>query len=253
MSERDQDEEQDVVIKRADFRKLVPNAAILLIGIRRSGKSVLAATILHELCKTQRIDRVYVLTRTKVNGYWLGNKHVTKVYDKHFDVICMTILAAQERRWQLEFDKHGDAERAQQELPRVCIVLDDIMGAIAHKSEALTTLTTSGRHFMITIICNLQDYTGLSPDVRTNCDYIVLFENVRGSAVDLAYTEIPTSMGLSREEFEGLYLTITRKPYHSMMISRTSRSQKIEDRVFVAKGRKRFTPEALQKQKERGF
>lgn len=147
------------------------NTFILLLGERKSGKTVLMRAI---------VDKLLSKYESEILGIWLysntafvnANKdyNFTRHLHKPDAVHIKRHLIKQEQIKLLSI-------KDQRIKPKnVVIILDDWITDIkAGSREALVLekLAAMGRHYNITVICLSQYWTKLSPTVRNNCSYVI--------------------------------------------------------------------------------
>lgn len=201
---------------------LPENAFITLVGHRGSGKTYLAKWIFNSI--NTRFDDVFVMTKTGASGVWddIVTDTKTKIFRKDFPQALRIIIECQEK----VREEHGKPK-----MPKLCIVLDDILHHIPRNDEALGDLATTGRWLNCTVILLSQYYKAFVPDVRDNTDLLITFANLaRGCAEDI-FDETCYSVGLARDQFRDLYRQYAQG-YRALAILRTSKAPDIDQRLF---------------------
>lgn len=162
-------------------KDILDDFTLLLIGRRRSGKTWASRFLMYNM--KERFPFVVVITGTKLNNFWSSYVPVEFIYDiEEINTVIDVLFARQTyliANPQLGVD------------PRVCLILDDVMGnkyAIRF-SEQLDTVFTNGRHFKMFILITLQDPKGVGPALRENTDCAVIFRVYEGGRKEVIYKE----------------------------------------------------------------
>ena len=158
-------------IKEFTLNEMVKDPSIIMIAKRGSGKSWVARAILHHFRKipvgiiiapTDRMNSFY--------GKFFPNSYIfyeykTEIIEKILARQIMIIKKAKEKK-----------EIGQYVNTKAFIIMDDCLGQ--KKSWAndrpVQELLFNGRHYRIMYILTMQYPLGISPDLRSNFDYIFL-------------------------------------------------------------------------------
>lgn len=176
-----------VNLKKFDLKKASNgNFTAVVIGQRNTGKSVVITEILYYLSK-QHIPRACVFSATEeLNRTFCNYIPDSFIFDdKEVESRLEKILEDQTnlkiRRQLGQIPKDTDL--------RIVIVLDDIgynRGTL--RSEIVKKVFMNGRHFDIILILAAQHVMQLSPDLRSNCDYVICLKETNGQVKKNLYS-----------------------------------------------------------------
>ena len=155
-------------IPKFDCDAVTPNAIFLLVGRRRSGKSVNLMSLLHRFRNTFAWGCVICPSQTSLKDY--SNVMPPQFCHESIDLdLIQKMIDYQNKRV-----KNNCAER-------IFLVLDDCACDVkACKSKVLKYLFFNSRHLKITLFISIQDCLVLSPALRANVDFVSVFESARG-------------------------------------------------------------------------
>lgn len=163
-------------IKQFEPTKIHKNALILVIASRRSGKTHMVQHLLEEYSKKNKVDAVFLYTKT--NGGFENSIPQTYRF-RTLDTLQSVIDT------QIKVKVHNKKAKKKDIIKsNIVIILDDFVGAGGlsadmRKNPILNKIAVNGRHasfgehsnMMIIMISQL--YTGISPQIRLNADYIL--------------------------------------------------------------------------------
>jgi len=161
-------------IKQFDVNQVPRNAFILTIASRRSGKSHLITHFLEQYTKKNKTDGIFLFTKTNA-----GFDGIPSVYRfKELSVLEELIET------QIKVKKHNQYAKKKDKIKsNIIIILDDMvaeggMSADMRKNPLLNKLSTNGRHLSsgddsnMMVILISQIFTGISPQIRLNTDFV---------------------------------------------------------------------------------
>jgi len=161
-------------IKKFDVNQVPRNAFILTIASRRSGKSHLITHFLEQYTKKNKTDGIFLFTKTNA-----GFDGIPSVYRfKELSVLEELIET------QIKVKKHNQYAKKKDKIKsNIIIILDDMvaeggMSADMRKNPLLNKLSTNGRHLSsgddsnMMVILISQIFTGISPQIRLNTDFV---------------------------------------------------------------------------------
>lgn len=138
------------------------------IAKRESGKSFMTKYLVHHWINNKYIDDVVVFTQTNEANHeyhWVKPKRVIKGYDEKIMTGIMNKQIEQ-------------IKKKPKKVKNVLIVLDDMVGSLDAYSPIVRRLITTGRHYKISLILNIQiGKREFSTDFRTNADYFLVGYN----------------------------------------------------------------------------
>jgi hypothetical protein len=150
------------------------DATILIIGRRRSGKSVLLRDIFYH---HQEIPQAIVFSSSESASpffsKFIPDSFIYSKYapDKVKRVINRQAIILKESK------KKGIGNEGKTAKNNVSIVLDDMMheANVWSKDETIKDIFFNGRHYNIFFILSLQYSMGITPGLRGNLDYVFVF------------------------------------------------------------------------------
>ena len=155
-------------IHKFDLSTFCSNPSICMIGKRGSGKTVLIKELLTHMYKHKMIDECIIISPTERMSMQYGNI-ADKIYYSYNDKIVEELLEIQRHRID-------EAKQTGKKPKKVVIVLDDCLAQKGNwvRSQATQELLFNSRHYHITIILTMQFPLGMTPELRSNFDYIFL-------------------------------------------------------------------------------
>jgi hypothetical protein len=176
-----------VNLKRFDLKKASEKTFnAVVIGKRNTGKSVLIAEILYYLTK-QKVPRACVFSATEESNRFFCNHIPDSFIFDDSDVESKLELIVQDQR-DLMMKRQLGKIPAETDL-RIVIVLDDIgynKGVL--RSKIVKFIFMNGRHYDIIVILAAQHVMQLTPDLRSNCDYVVCLKESNSTVMRNLYT-----------------------------------------------------------------
>lgn len=213
-----EDEEENIGIK------LNEPQSIFISGRCKSGKSVFAKWLLYIMYKNHTFDQLILVCPTaEKNWPFVGKRHVVP-----------TMTDDMVRRLLMSQDKKGE------KMPRVLLVLDDIVGTTNLISPAYKSLFSTYRHRNITIILLSQKMKLIAGDLRDSIDYPILFQLNNPDAYENSFHAF--AIGLSRSE-KHLWREIVDAntgQYNAVVIDRNNTSPNFEDKYMIMRAPAEF-------------
>jgi hypothetical protein len=158
-------------IQEFAMEEMVINPSILMIAKRGSGKSWITKAILN---KMSCIPVGLIISPTeKDNPFFSEFFPDTYIFYKYESKILRKLLIRQ----KLILKKAREKEALGKYIdPRAILVMDDCLAskAVWAKDPYVSELLFNGRHRQITYILTMQYPLGISPELRTNFDYVFL-------------------------------------------------------------------------------
>jgi hypothetical protein len=162
---------QDLPIKRFELQWMEKNPAICMIAKRGSGKSWVCRDILRNfhdipggviISPTDKLSRFY--------GDFFPDLYIHYAYSA--DVLD-NIFYRQEKI----LEKVDDLKKKGKKIdPRIFLLMDDCLSSKTTwmKEQQIQKIFFDGRHYKIMFILTMQFPLGITPDLRSNFDYIFL-------------------------------------------------------------------------------
>lgn len=222
----------EIHLKRFQPSKMQTNRICVMIGKKGTGKSTVVEEI---MWFQQNIPVGAIMSATEESNEAYSKMAPPLFIYKNFDADALERLINRQKKMKSMFKQNGDS------LPfdhRAFLLIDDCMYDKKNfRSPLVRELFMNGRHWDLFVLITIQYLMDITPEIRTNTDYVFAFkENVRNNREKL-YKEFfgifPTFA-----MFDELYMEVTQD-YRCLVLDNTVPSSKIEDCVFWYKAKKR--------------
>lgn len=163
-------------IKTFNPSQIHKNAFVIVVASRRSGKTYLVQHILEEYTKKNKLDAVFLFTKTNA-GFEnsIPQTYRFRTLDRLQEIIDMQIKVKKFNR---------KAKKKERVKSNIAIVIDDFLGSGGMRGDMRTNgllnkISVNGRHASFGDDSNMmifmlsQQYTGISPQIRLNADYVM--------------------------------------------------------------------------------
>lgn len=223
-------------LKKFNLSDLVPNATILLLGKRRSGKSFLVRDIFYH---HRNIPRGIVFSGTESANPFFGDFFPdTFIYPEYDPDLIENAMALNGKKVKEARKIYPDLSGL---LPsnRFCIVLDDMLADASSwkKEKTIQAIFFNGRHYNIFFIITLQYPLGIPPPLRGNIDYVFVFNEPSIKNQKKIYDDyggmIPTF-----DHFQQILKDCTEN-YQCLVIKCFGSSVSISDQIYWYKAKAR--------------
>lgn len=229
-------------IKQFDLNNMVLNPTIALIAKRRSGKSYVCRELLHHF---STIPTGIIISPTEEIA-------LEKFYSKFFpdafihDAFDIEVLEKFLKRQINMRDKFVEKYKSGKYFDsRSLLLMDDCLADDSwKKNPSIRTIFLNGRHYNITFILTLQYLKGITPDLRSNFDYIFLFAEPNALTKTKLFKEF-AGMFPNYNMFSSILDELTAD--HGCMVidnSNKTSSNNLSDMIFHFKART-FTNEKV--------
>lgn len=218
----------NLALKKFDISSITDDKVIVLIGKRDTGKSFLCKDLLYY---HRDIPIGTVISGTESANCFYGNIVPSLfIHDEYTPENIANIM----KRQKLVIKKINQ-EKSQKGYsnidPRSFLILDDCLyDPCWVKDTNIRSLFMNGRHYKMLFIITMQFPLGITPNLRTNIDYVfILRENImsnRRRIYDSYAGMFPT--------FDIFCQTLDActENYECLVIHNNAKSNKIEDQVF---------------------
>lgn len=184
-----------------------PSFCAYIFGHRNSGKSYLLIQLLLSKHLNGKFNEIVII-------------NPTKCYDEKYNVI----------KFSLEYDEfstelldelivHFEEERTKNPEYKVLLILDDCISQDNFKDNQahhpLNTLAVNGRHWGVSLLILSQKWNAISTYIRTQLDYIIVFETRNMSEIDSMYKEFGQD---TKENFRRFFQSIFTKKHDFLVI-----------------------------------
>lgn len=205
-------------LRKFDPTTMKPHRIILLVGKRGTGKSVLLNDLMYYI--SQMVDYAVAMTPTEESARTF-REHMPEswIYDG-FNGPKIDALLAMQR----------DAAK-KQKLRKIFVVLDDCMyDKKVLKNLGIRDIFMNGRHLYLTFTVAMQYVMDMTPDLRTQVDYVfALRENIISNKQKL--WKYFFGMFERFEDFNRVMDKCT-EDHGCIMLDNTSKSNKVEDCIY---------------------
>lgn len=219
-------EEVTIQMKKFDMNMIKDNKVILFIGKRYTGKSVLVVDYLYH---HRQFPLGTVISPTD-NYNYTYRPHIPSIFI-HEEYTPELIEQVLKRQKDICCSCKNDPDYSNVD-PRAFLVLDDCLadGNEWVKDKNIKWIFMNGRHAQITFILTMQYCMGITPNLRTNVDYIFICKEPKLGNQRRLY-----------EHYAGMFpcfdmfrviLNKCTKDYGCLVIDNSSNSDRLEDQVF---------------------
>jgi hypothetical protein len=221
-----QNEPVTVQLKKFDINSIKDNKIIVFIGKRNTGKSILVIDYLYH----HRTFPLGTVISPTDNYNFTYRPHIPSIFihDEYTPELLEQILERQKSICQSckTDEAYADVD------PRAFVVLDDCLadGNEWVKDRNIKWIFMNGRHAQITFILTMQYCMGITPNLRTNVDYIFICKETKLGNMKRLY-EHYAGMFPCFEMFR-VVLNKCTKNYGCLVIDNSSNSDKIEEQVY---------------------
>lgn len=206
-----------IVLKKFDPSKIGDGRISVVIGKRGTGKTVLVKDILYH---KRKIAAGICCSGTEDGNQWYGKFIPDMFVYNELDQAAVGRLVSRQRKL-CKKNVHDP----------VFLILDDCLyDRRVFREKLIRQLFYNGRHWSVFLVILVQYCMDLTPDLRTNIDYVfILRENIRTNRERLwkAYGGIFNTL----DQFNAVMDSVT-EDYGALVIDNTSKSNKIEDVAF---------------------
>jgi hypothetical protein len=153
------------------FDMLVKNAAIVMIAKRGSGKSWVVRALL-QFFKDIPVGLIISPT-DKLSKFYSTFIPESYIHYQYKSEIIKSVMARQTEIKRKFYEKKEQGKKLD---PRAYIVMDDCLGQKGSwmRDEAIMELLFNGRHYELMYVLTMQFPLGITPELRSNFDYVFL-------------------------------------------------------------------------------
>lgn len=205
-------------ISEFDLDEFVNDPAITIIGKRGAGKSWLIKNIIQHQLEKEKLDEILVFSSTdKMNKFY--SDFVENVQHKlDFDILSQVLEK------QAKNIEDGSPKK-------MLIVFDDCCAQKGEwvKNASMQELLFNGRHYHISYILSTQFPLGITPELRSNFDYIFLLADDIISNLKRMYDHY-AGIFPKFNTFKQVYQSLT-EDFSTMVIINRGSKKTIEEKV----------------------
>jgi hypothetical protein len=215
-------------LRKFDVSAIQDDKIIVLIGKRYTGKSFLVRDILYH---KRNFPIGTVISPTENSNHFFGDMiPPIFIHDEYKPEIIDNVLKRQTvimKKMNKETQQYGKTNID----PRAFLILDDCLYDNSWKRDKnIRYIFMNGRHKKLMFMITMQFVLGISPELRTNVDYIFICrENIIANRKRLY------------DSFAGMFPTFEcfctvmdscTENFECLVIDNTSKSNRLEDQVF---------------------
>jgi hypothetical protein len=235
-------------LRKFDMSQIRGDEVIVLIGKRRTGKSVLIRDILYH--------KRDIPVGAVINPTEIANRNYSEivppifVHDEYSPPILEKLIKRQRRLKQM-------VQRGQTDIDlRTYLIMDDCLYDNSWtKDTNIRNVFMNGRHYKILFLLAMQYALGVPPNLRTNIDYIFIFREA-----------ILSNRRRLFEQYAGMFPTFEvfctvmdqcTQNFECLVINNNASSDRIEDQVYWYKADQhpgfRVGPETVWRYSEQNY
>jgi len=214
-------------IKSFMLKQFVEHPAIVMIAKRGSGKSWVVRSILKYF---KDIPAGLIISPTdKMNSFYGDFFPDTYIHYAYKSEIIQKVMARQTEIIKKEKIKKAEGKKVD---PRCFVVMDDCMGQKGTwvRDAPIQELLFNGRHYKIMYILTMQFPLGITPELRSNFDYIFLLAEDYISNLKRIYDHY-AGMFPSFDSFRQIFGQLT-DDYGSMVIVNRGVRKSLFEKIY---------------------
>ncbi len=161
-------------LQKFNMKNILPDATILILGKRRSGKSFLTRDIFFH---NKNIPSGIVFSGTEeASPFFSDFIPDTFIHSEYDPNLVESIMNYQKRRIK-ECKSKGLSDSGKHPTNNFFIVLDDMLHDAQSwkKEKTIKSIFFNGRHYNFLFILTMQYPLGITPELRSNIDYVFVF------------------------------------------------------------------------------
>lgn len=217
-----------IALDKFDLKMIAQTSVVVMVGRRRSGKSLLIRDLLFH---NQDIPIGSVISGTEDVSTFFGTMVPKSLLHRE---VTPEVTASILKRQVLLKRKIIRSKHTSKIDPRAFLVIDDCGYSSTWPSQKnVKYIAMNGRHVDLFVLMALQDALSLPPNIRTNCDFVFIFAEMRVKyrlrIYDSWASVIPTF-----EAFNAIMDVVT-EDHGVLVIHLTSSSTELSDQVFYYK------------------
>jgi hypothetical protein len=208
---------------------------IVMIGRRDTGKSFLVRDLLYH---HQDIPIGTVISGTETgNGFYSSLVPKLFIHEEYNTVLIENVLRRQKAVLKQMLKEIEQYKRSTID-PRTFVILDDCLYDNSWtRDKMMRSLFMNGRHWKVMLIICMQYALGITPNLRTNIDYVFILREPYFTNRKRLW-ENYASMFPTLESFCSV-MDQTTENYECLVLNNNAKSNKLQDMVFWYKAEPR--------------
>lgn len=206
------------------------DATMVLIGRRRSGKSYALRDILYNV---RDIPYGTIISGTEhASPFFSDFVPSTFIFDEYKPHIPESIIERQSKLKRKAKKEGKDPSEG-----KFFLIFDDCLYDDKWtRDKVVRELFMNGRHYNIMYIVTMQYPLGIPPALRSNVDWVFIFQDYNSDNREKIYKSFGGALG-SKEAFDTVMDSLG--DHECLVIHNSNKSRRIEDRVFWFKAKER--------------
>lgn len=211
------------------MKSIMPDSTILCLGRRRSGKSFLVRDIFYH---HRHIPSGVVFSGTEEASPFFGDFIPDSFIHSEYDPELINKIMVRQRKRIKEAKRRGLSESGKHPSNNTFIVLDDMLHDAQNwkKDKTIKNIFFNGRHYNFLFILTMQYPLGITPELRSNIDYVFIFNEPSRKNRQKIYDDY-CSMIPSFDHFNNILDSCTQN-HECLVIKTASNSTNLNDQIF---------------------
>ena len=216
-------------LKKFKIKSILPDATILCLGRRRSGKSFLVRDIFYH---HRHIPSGVIFSGTEEASPFFSDFIPDSFIHAEYDPELIDNIMTRQKKKIREAKITGKSDSGKMPSNNVFIVLDDMLHDAQNwkKEKTIKNIFFNGRHFNFLFILTMQYPLGITPELRSNIDYVFIFNEPsiknRKKIYDDYGSNIPTF------DYFCNILDACTQNHECLVIKTSTNSTDIRDQIF---------------------
>jgi len=161
-------------LKKFKIKSILPDSTILCLGRRRSGKSFLVRDIFFH---HRQIPMGLVFSGTEEASPFFGDFIPDCFIHSDYNPELIEAVMNRQKKKIRDMKNSGKSDTGKHPSNNVFIVLDDMLHDAQNwkKDRTIKNIFFNGRHYNFLFILTMQYPLGITPELRSNIDYVFIF------------------------------------------------------------------------------
>jgi len=214
-------------LRKFQVEDIIDHAAVCIISSRGSGKSFLLRELLYS---TRHIPTVVIAPTDRMNGFYNDFIPSSYIHYEYTPELLSRIFARQMEIIEKNKQRAKLGKKLVEE--RLILVMDDCLASKGTwmKDQNILELMQNGRHYKIKFYLTMQFSLGISPELRSNFDFIFLLGEDIISNQKRLYDHY-AGMFPSFDIFKRVFVKVTSN-FGVMVINNRRKGGDITEKVF---------------------
>ena len=216
-------------LRKFKIKNIMPDATILILGRRRSGKSFLTRDIFFH---HRHIPSGVVFSGTEEASPFFGDFIPDSFIHPEYDPALIENIMINQKRKIRDAKMTGKSDTGKMNSNNLFIVLDDMLHDASNwkKEKTIKSIFFNGRHYNILFILTMQYPLGITPELRSNIDYVFVFNEPSIKNRKKIYDDY-AGMVASFDHFCNILDSCTQN-HECLVIKTSSNSTNLKDQIF---------------------